>query len=62
MTPKQYISELKLSEAQKLILQHKYTISEISNQLGFTSIHYFSRKFKERFDMSPTEFAKKGTE
>lgn len=57
-TPKQYISDLKLNEAKKMILEHKYTISEISTKLGFTSIHYFSRKFKEHFQMSPTEFAK----
>lgn len=58
-TPKQYISDLKLNEAKKMIMEHKYTISMISSHLGYTSIHYFSRKFKERFGQSPTEFAKK---
>ena len=58
MTPKQYISDIKLNQAKVLIREHKRTISEISDLLGFTSIHYFSRKFKNYFGMTPTEFAR----
>ena len=58
ITPKQYISNLKLKQAKLLIQEHKYTISEISDILGFTSIHYFSRKFKLQFGVSPTDYAK----
>lgn len=57
--PKQYISNLKLNKSKQLIKESKYTISEISDILGFTSIHYFSRKFKQYFGVSPTEFAKR---
>lgn len=57
--PKQYISSLKLDRAKEMIDEHKYTISEISERLGFTSIHYFSRKFKNHFGLTPTEYAKK---
>ena len=58
ITPKQYISNIKLGQAKLLIQEHKYTISEISDLLGFTSIHYFSRKFKLEFGMSPTDYSK----
>ncbi|MDM8202839.1 AraC family transcriptional regulator [Faecalicoccus acidiformans] len=58
ITPKHYISNLKLNQAKLLIQEHKYTISEISDMLGFTSIHYFSRKFKLQYGMSPTDYAK----
>ena len=57
-TPKQYISRIKLNQAKLLIQEHKYTISEISDILGFTSIHYFSRKFKLQFGVSPTDYSK----
>lgn len=57
-TPKQYISNIKLSQAKVLIQEHKRTISEISDILGFTSIHYFSRKFKMQYGMSPTDYSK----
>ena len=58
ITPKQYISNVKLSQAKILIQEHKRTISEISDILGFTSIHYFSRKFKMQYGLSPTDYAK----
>lgn len=56
--PKQYIAQVKLKKAKILIKENKYTISEISEMLGFTSIHYFSRKFKKEFNLSPSEYAK----
>ena len=56
--PKQYISDLKLNRSKQLIKESKYTISEISNILGFASIHYFSRKFKQQFGITPSDYAK----
>lgn len=58
IAPKQYISDLKLNKSKILIKQGKYTISEISNMLGFNSIHYFSRKFKQYFDIAPSDYAR----
>ncbi len=57
--PKQYISDIKLNKSKLLIKESVYTISEISNKLGFASIHYFSRKFKQQFGITPTDYAKK---
>jgi AraC-like DNA-binding protein len=58
ISPKQYISNLKLSQAKQLIQEHTRTISEISDMLGFTSIHYFSRKFKLQYGVSPSDYSK----
>ncbi|MGX8832791.1 AraC family transcriptional regulator [Amedibacillus sp. YH-ame6] len=58
VAPKQYISDLKLSKSKLLIKESIYTISEISSMLGFTSIHYFSRKFKQQYGITPTDYAK----
>lgn len=58
IAPKQYISDLKLNKSKLLIKESMYTISEISSKLGFTSIHYFSRKFKQQFGITPTDYAK----
>ena len=58
VAPKQYISDLKLNKSKLLIKESIYTISEISGMLGFTSIHYFSRKFKQQFGITPTDYAK----
>lgn len=56
-TPKSYISQVKLSQSKLLIKESKYTISEIALMLGFSSIHYFSRAFKEEFGISASEYA-----
>ncbi len=52
----QYYIKLKIEEAKKLISQNKYTVTEISLMLNFSSVHYFSRQFKLVTDMSPTEY------
>lgn len=55
--PKQYINDLKLDLAQKMIRDENLPITDIAIQLGFSSIHYFSRKFKKEFGLSPSEYA-----
>ena len=57
-SPKSYLLSLKLQKSKELIRENQYTISEIADMLGFSSIHYFSRLFKKYFDCSPSEYAK----
>ncbi len=54
----QYYIDLKMEEAKKLISQNKYSFTEIADKLCINSVHYFSRLFKQRTDMSPSEYAK----
>lgn len=58
VAPKQYISNLKLNKGKLLIKESTHTISEISAMLGFTSVHYFSRKFKQEYGITPSDYAK----
>ncbi len=57
MSPNEYIREMKLSQARKLLehKQHK-TVSEVAYACGFDNLSYFSKKFKDRFGVSPSEF------
>lgn len=57
--PKAYILDKKLKKSKQLIREDKYTISEISAMLGFKNIHYFSRLFKQTYQIPPSEYAKK---
>ena len=57
-SPKSYLLNIKLQKSKELIRENQYTISEIADMLGFSSIHYFSRLFKKYFDLSPSEYAK----
>jgi AraC-like DNA-binding protein len=50
--------DLKIDEAKLLISQNKYSFTEISDKLCFNSVHNFSRLFKQKTDMSPSEYAK----
>ncbi len=53
-----YSNRLKIERAKKLIREEAYNLSEISNLLGYNSIHYFSRQFKQMEGMAPSEYAK----
>ncbi len=57
-SPKNHLINIKLQKSKELILENKYTISEIAFMLGFSSIHYFSRLFKQHFNIPPSEYAK----
>ena len=51
-----YINELKIKEAKALLRENKLSVTEISEKLGFNSIHYFSRLFKKITGHSPKEY------
>lgn len=57
-TTKQYISDVKMKRAVILLQDHRYTISEVAYQCGYYSLYYFSRKFKNYFGMSTSEYIK----
>lgn len=57
ISPKKYINDLKLTKSKQLIKENKYTISEIAFMVGFNSIHYFSRAFTQKYEISPSEYA-----
>lgn len=57
--PKKYINEIKMAKSLSLIKEEKYSISDIAIMLGYSSIHYFSRKFNNYYGISPSEYAKK---
>jgi len=47
-----------IEEAKKRLRNSNQTISEISYQLGFEYPNYFSRLFKQKTKLSPTEYRK----
>lgn len=51
-----YFNDLKIEAARQLIRNGRYNFTEISDQLGFSSIHYFCRRFKELTRMTPSEY------
>lgn len=53
----EYFMDLKIDEAKRLIREGKKNFTEISQDLSFNSLYYFSRCFKKHTGMTPTEYA-----
>lgn len=49
----EYINERKLTIAKEMILETKYSLSHISERVGYENYSYFSKIFKERYGISP---------
>ena len=52
----EYINDKKFELAKKRILTSDATFTEISSELNFESIHYFTRFFKKMSGMPPKDF------
>lgn len=53
----EYFSSMKIDAAKQMIRTNRMNFTQISEQLGYTSIHYFSRQFKKITGMTPSEYA-----
>jgi len=53
-----YLNRTKIDRAKTYIREDVYNLTEISNLLGYSSVHYFSRQFKSTVGMSPSEYAR----
>ena len=40
-----------------MIREKQYNFTEIAQRLGYSSVHYFSRHFKQVAGMTPSEYA-----
>jgi len=52
-----YCRQAKIERAKQHLREDSMNITQIADLLGFSSIHYFSRTFKQITGMSPTEYA-----
>ena len=52
-----YFINLKMETAKKYLRENNYNVTQISELLGYSSIHYFSRQFKKETGMSPIEYS-----
>ena len=53
-----YLSELRLSNAEKLLHERAYSIKELCECCGFENEAYFMRRFKKRYGMPVKEYRK----
>jgi AraC-like DNA-binding protein len=55
---KQFLNKLRLSEAQRLLLNSDLQVSEIAFKVGYGNVSHFNRVFKEAMGCSPNDFRK----
>jgi len=55
-TPGKWLLSKRLDYAANLILQNTSNITQIAFESGFEDVSHFSRKFKEKFGMSPRSY------
>lgn len=58
MTPSEFIRDLRLRHAEQLILRSQLSVSEISYKVGFNNPRYFSKYFKEKYGVIPSQYKK----
>lgn len=54
----EFIHNKKIKAAKKMLREKELSITEISESLGFDSVHYFSRLFHKYTGVSPTNYSK----
>lgn len=60
VTPKQYLTELKLKKACGLLRSIQLPVNVVAESLGFEDALAFSRVFKKAFGVSPTGYRQQG--
>ncbi|XID94075.1 helix-turn-helix domain-containing protein [Paenibacillaceae bacterium WGS1546] len=56
MAPKAYQLRLKMKKAAALLLESDQSVTRISEQLGYGTVHYFSKQFADYHRLSPTQY------
>jgi signal transduction histidine kinase/ligand-binding sensor domain-containing protein/DNA-binding response OmpR family regulator len=58
-SPIEFIRIMRLKRAAQLLEKSQQSVSTIAYEVGFNSTKYFAKYFREEFNVSPSEYAKK---
>lgn len=59
MSPRQYLSRIKLTRAKQMLCNPETTMSEIADKLGYRDAAHWSRQFKRWTGQSPSEYRRR---
>jgi AraC family transcriptional regulator, exoenzyme S synthesis regulatory protein ExsA len=57
-TPANYIKEQKLLKANDLLISTDFSITEICYEVGFSDTSHFTKLFKQKYHLAPSEYRK----
>ena len=60
MSPRDFIEDVRLRYAARMIQDGEIRLSDIADELNFSSPKYFSIRFRKKFGLSPRDYAKGG--
>lgn len=58
VTPVEYIRNIRMEKAARLLREGRFSISEVMYMVGFTKSGYFSKCFQDTFGMTPSAYIK----
>jgi len=61
LTPIEYLTEVRINHAKKLLKTNKITWQQIAFETGFSSENYFARTFKNKTGKTPKQFQENST-
>ncbi len=56
LSPHQYLLEFRLVRARSLLVETEFSIKEIATQTGFEDEFYFSRLFRQKLNLTPSQW------
>lgn len=59
-TPIDYLRDWRLMRARRMLTSTEFSIEDIAEKCGYDSVPSFSKLFKNRFDIGPSGYRKKG--
>lgn len=60
-SPKEYLTDFRIRQARHLLRETSLSVAAIAYSVGFENNLYFSKAFKSRMHISPTEYRKQRT-
>lgn len=57
-TPVEFIRDVRIKRAAQLLINSQLLIKEIAYMTGFSDMKYFTKSFKNKYDVTPSEYRK----
>ncbi len=58
IAPAEYIRRMKLQKSRQMIREGSLNFTQIAESLQYSTVHHFSRQFKDKFGITPSEYAR----
>ena len=55
-SPKKYLMNRRMAKAAELLLEGRYTVSEVSYRVGIRDSSYFNKCFKAAYGVAPSKY------